>query len=183
MKHLLIGLLLAACSSPVLRPDALKADANLHRVDERLYRSEQPVANDLAALRALNIKSIVNLRYFNRRANHRLFAGHGIRLLNRPLLTWSVTPQDIAAVLHTIEVEQATGPVLVHCYHGADRTGTVVAMYRIIYQGWSIAAAQREMMHGGFGYHRLWKNLESLFTAEQVAAVRAELAKLRWQSL
>ena len=35
-----------------------------------------------------------------------------------------------------------------HCYHGADRTGLVVAMYRVIYQGWSFDAARSEMIDG-----------------------------------
>ena len=41
-------------------------------------------------------------------------------------------PAQIADVLPTIRERQKEGAVLVHCYHGADRTGLVVAMYRVI---------------------------------------------------
>jgi len=52
----------------------------------------------------------------------------------------------------------------------------MVAMYRIIYHGWSIATAKKEMLQGPYGYHSIWKNLEALFTEETVKEVR-ELLK------
>lgn len=45
------------------------------------------------------------------------------------------------------------GAVLVHCYHGADRTGLIVASYRVIYQNWDLNEAKREMQQGPYGYH------------------------------
>ena len=52
-----------------------------------------------------------------------------------------------------ITIRRASGPVLVHCLHGSDRTGTIVAMYRIVEQGWTREAAIAEMTGGGYGYH------------------------------
>ncbi|WP_346766930.1 protein-tyrosine phosphatase family protein [Wielerella bovis] len=166
-------------STPTSAARSLKQDANLYQVDDKLFRSEQLVAEDKLAVQSLGIKSIINLRFFNRRGNEKLFTGDDIELLNRPLLTWDVKPAQIAHILWTIEQQQKKGAVLVHCYHGADRTGTVIGMYRIIYQGWTIEAAKREMQQGGFGYHSIWKNLERLFTEENVQKVRVELQKLR----
>ena len=48
----------------------------------------------------------------------------------------------------------------------------MVAMYRIIYEDWSIADAKNEMLNGPYGYHSVWKNLEALFTESTVAEVR-----------
>ena len=158
----------------------IKQDANLYRVDSKLYRSEQLNRDDLAAIRQLGIRSVVNLRYFGRHKNQKIFADHpDIALINRPLLTWRVQPRDIARVLRTIEQQQQQGAVLVHCYHGADRTGIVIAFYRMIYQNWTLADAKAEMLQGGFGYHSVWKNLENLFTEETLAEVKTELAALR----
>ena len=166
--------------SPKAAMQLIKQDANLYRVDSKLYRSEQLNRDDLAAIRQLGIRSVVNLRYFGRHKNQKIFAGHpDIALINRPLLTWRVQPRDIARVLRTIEQQQQRGAVLVHCYHGADRTGTIVAMYRIVYHGLPIADALAEMKHERFGYHSIWRNLERLFTEENVAQVKAELARLR----
>jgi len=46
-----------------------------------------------------------------------------------------------------------------HCQHGADRTGLITALYRIVYQGWSKDQALEEMLQGGFGYHAVWGNI------------------------
>ncbi len=37
-------------------------------------------------------------------------------------------------------------PVLVHCEGGADRTGVMVALYRMVFQGWELSDAKLEMM-------------------------------------
>lgn len=52
---------------------------------------------------------------------------------------------------------EAETPVLVHCSHGADRTGLVCALYRIHFQNWEKEEALAEMLEGGFGYHIFWQ--------------------------
>ena len=59
----------------------------------------------------------------------------------------------------SIVADTNAAPVLVHCQHGADRTGTMCAMYRIIHEGWSADDAIDEMENGGYGYHSIWVNL------------------------
>ena len=49
--------------------------------------------------------------------------------------------------------------VLVHCQHGADRTGTMCALYRILRQDWKVEDAITEMKDGGYGYHSIWFHL------------------------
>lgn len=157
----------------------IKADANLYKVDDRLYRSEQPIADDVSSIYQQNIKTIINLRYFDRNDNQAIFGGQTIDLVNEPLLTWRVRPSDVARVLYAIERGQTKGAVLVHCYHGADRTGIVIAMYRIIYQNWTIEQARQEMQQGNFGYHSIWKNLDKLLSETHVAQVKIELQRLK----
>ncbi|MGN6955104.1 protein-tyrosine-phosphatase, partial [Neisseria sp. P0015.S004] len=100
----------------------VKHDANLYRIDDKLYRSEQPVAEDGEAIVKLGIQSVINLRFFDRNDDDHLKA-YGLTLLNRPLLSWSIKPKEIAEILYLIEKQQQNGAVLIHCYHGADRTG------------------------------------------------------------
>ena len=128
-----------------------------------------------------NVKSVVNLRYFNRSGDRKVLADRGIALFNRPLLTWRITPKQVAETLYLIEQQQAEGPVLIHCYHGADRTGLIAGMYRIIYQGWTVEQAKNEMRHGPYGFHSIWRNIEDLFTEENVRQVRTHLQQLRSQ--
>lgn len=156
----------------------VKHDANLYRIDDKLYRSEQPVAEDGEAIVKLGIQSVINLRFFDRNDDDHLKA-HGLTLLNRPLLSWSIKPKEIAEILYLIEKQQQNGAVLIHCYHGADRTGLIAGMYRIIYQGWPVEEAKAEMQHGPYGYHSIWKNIAKLFTEEKVKQVKTHLEALR----
>ncbi|WP_297959899.1 tyrosine-protein phosphatase [uncultured Campylobacter sp.] len=147
---------------------------NFYRVDERLFRSAQLDGSDAAKLHELGIKSIVNLRHFSRGGDRRAF-GDQFWLANKPLQSWEIKPAQIADVLRTIRERQKEGAVLVHCYHGADRTGLVVAMYRVIYQGWSLDAARSEMIDGGYGFHSMWQDIAGFLTPQNEALVRAEL--------
>ncbi|ROV56549.1 phosphatase domain-containing putative toxin [Neisseria chenwenguii] len=162
--------------------EPVKRDANLYRIDDKLYRSEQPVAADIPVLYKSGIQTVVNLRFFGRDDDRRQIGKSGLTLINYPLLSWHITPKQIAEVLYIIEMRQQNGAVLVHCYHGADRTGLVSGMYRIIYQGRSIRDARDEMVKGPFGYHGIWINIAKLFSEEKVAEVRRHLQTLRRQN-
>ena len=143
-------------------------------MDELLFRSAQLDGSYTAKLHELGIKSIVNLRHFSRGGDRRAF-GDQFWLANKPLQSWEIKPAQIADVLRTIRERQKEGAVLVHCYHGADRTGLVVAMYRVIYQGWSLDAARSEMIDGGYGFHSMWQDIADFLTPQNEALVRAEL--------
>lgn len=147
---------------------------NFYRVDELLFRSAQLDGSYAAKLHELGIKSIVNLRHFSRGGDKRAF-GDQFWLTNKPLQSWGIKPAQIADVLRTIRERQKEGAVLVHCYHGADRTGLVVAMYRVIYQSWSLDAARSEMIDGGYGFHSMWQDIAGFLTPQNEALVRAEL--------
>ena len=76
-----------------------------------------------------------------------------------PMNTWHIETGDVTLALKLIRTKQAQGPVLLHCQQGADRTGLISALYRIVYQGWSKDQALDELLHGGFGYHAIWVNI------------------------
>ena len=74
--------------------------------------------------------------------------------------------------LSDLSDDKDDGPFLVHCRHGADRTGVACAMFRIVEQGWSRVDAIREMKDGGFGFHPLWKNIPRYLEKVDVAKIR-----------
>ncbi|WP_201528802.1 MULTISPECIES: dual specificity protein phosphatase family protein [Psychrobacter] len=153
---------------------------NLYQVDDLLFRSEQLRAGDIALLKNNNIDAILNLRIFGQRSNHKLLKDliddTAISLCGYPLKTWYVTPQEVAEALTQIKSLQSQNKcVLVHCYHGANRTGIIVAMYRIIEQDWPIEQAKLEMVTGDFGYHPMWYNLRAMLNTATVDAVRAQM--------
>ena len=154
-------------------------ETNLYRLDDKLFRSEQLTEKDYELLRKNNINTLINLRFFDRNDDRQAFGKTPLTLVNTPLLTWSITPQEVARVLWQIEQHQRNGAVLIHCYHGADRTGLISAMYRVVYQNWELSEAKREMMQGPYGFHSVWKNIEGFFTEKNINEIKQELAKLR----
>lgn len=159
------------------RAELLAATTHLHEVTPTLYRSEQLDRDDTSLLQALNIRTIINLRYFDHNDDHRHFSYTGIRIINIPLLTWDIETEEMAQVLYTIEQSEKYGNVLVHCYHGKDRTGLTIGLYRILNQNWAIADAEAEMRR--YGYNRIWRNISRFYKPKKIAAVRRALEALR----
>lgn len=186
--YLLMAASLSACISTTpldahVRPQhwasVVNKQTNLYQVSPQLYRSEQPLKADSAALQQLNIKTVVNLRARNKDAVE--LAQSNMKLVHVPINTWSISSEQLAQALWQIEQAKPQGNVLLHCYHGSDRTGLVTAMYRIIYQNWPIADAQREMKYGGFGFHPVWVNIDQFFTAEKVTQIQQLISRYREQ--
>ena len=69
-------------------------------------------------------------------------------------------------------------PLFVHCHHGADRTGLMTAVYRVVVQSWSKDEAIREMTEGGYGYHPLWTGLPAYVRRTDLARL-ARAAAIR----
>ncbi len=127
------------------------------------------------------IQTIVSLRAFKDDSSL-VAATSALRLEEISFKTWHPEDEDIVKFLR-IATTPALQPVLVHCRHGSDRTGTMVAVYRIVVDGWTKAQATDEMIHGGFGFHPLWQNLLRYIEALDVDAIRAQVAAQGpWQS-
>jgi protein tyrosine/serine phosphatase len=143
---------------------------NLFKVSDRLYRGAQPTDVGLQGLQELGVKTVVDLR-----------AGHsdnaqlpaGLRLVSIPMRAWRAKEADMVRFLR-VATDRQSGPVFVHCAHGSDRTGLMVAVYRIAVQGWSKDEAIREMTSGGYGFNSLWKNLPAALRKLDVEKLKAE---------
>jgi protein tyrosine/serine phosphatase len=72
--------------------------------------------------------------------------------------TWHAEEKEVVRFLKIVSDPNRT-PALVHCQRGADRTGTMCAIYRVAVQGWRKDEAIEEMTKGGFGFYSGWKNL------------------------
>lgn len=142
---------------------------NCYRVSAELYRCEQPGIQDIANLQALGIRSIFNLRHYHTDA--KAFEQAGFKLFLQRMEADELTVDNLVAALRQLRI--APKPVMVHCWHGSDRTGAVVAAYRIVFQDWTPAAALDELRHGGFGYHeKSFPNIISLFETLDAADLR-----------
>jgi len=153
-------------------PVRLEGVGNLHRVTSLLYRSEQPSPTGMEQLAAMGIRTVINLRRFH--SDRKRIQGTGLQLVELEMNTWNASTEDVVSVLRLLR-EEKRGPFLVHCQHGADRTGLMIAMYRIVEEGWDKREAIREMVHGGYGYHAVWRNLIATIERADVDAIRAQL--------
>ena len=129
---------------------------NLHRVDAKLYRSAQPTAEGMTNLVALGVKTVVNLR--DNHSDSDEIGGLPLAAKRIEIATWNPKVEQVKAFLAIIDDTNAV-PVLVHCQHGADRTGTMCALYRILRQDWKVEDAITEMKDGSYGYHSIWYHL------------------------
>lgn len=78
-----------------------------------------------------------------------------------PLNTGKITEQDLIRILTVIR--DAPKPLLIHCWHGSDRTGCAVAAYRIVFENWSVEDAITELMKPEYGHHKaIYKNIPAL---------------------
>jgi len=171
-----------AATDPARNPDwaePVDKTLNLYRVAPTLYRSAQFDKAHVAELENLGIRTSVDLREFG--SDSGALKGSFIQQVRIRTNTWSISDKTVISALAAIHRAEANGPVVLHCQHGADRTGLVIAMYRIIYQGWTKDAALDELLHGGYGYHSMWKNIPSYIKHADVekikSAVDKELAK------
>ncbi|MBU0756374.1 MAG: dual specificity protein phosphatase family protein [Planctomycetes bacterium] len=144
---------------------------NLYRVDENLYRSAQPTAEGMRYLKKMGVKTIVNLRSFHSDRDEIGEEGLGYEHLH--MQAWHPEREEAVRFLQ-IAVDFDRAPVLVHCRHGADRTGTLCALYRIAVQGWTKEEALREMTEGGFGYHEIWSNLPRWIDEMDIESIRRD---------
>ncbi len=138
---------------PDARPcdDCVAGVANFGRVDDALWRGAQPTAAGFQALAALGVRTVVNLRHDHDDAA--LLAGTGLRQVRIRCRAWRPRTAQMAAFLAVVR-DPANQPVFVHCAQGRDRTGYMVAAYRMAAQGWTAEAAIRDME--AFRFNHLW---------------------------
>ena len=157
------------------KPMTLQGVPNLNQVTPFLYRSAQPdAAGFMNMATTLKVKTVIDLRESQTDAAY--LGDSKIRPFYVPMNALHITNEQIIAALALIRAHQNEGPILVHCQHGADRTGVVIAMYRIIYQGWSKQQAVDEMKNGGYNFHSIFFNIPAYVNNADIPALKAALA-------
>lgn len=153
---LFIGLLLTANGLGQDEPKYSELP-NFHQVNSNLYRGAQPEKNGLQRLKDLGIKTVINLRDTGdlSKTEEKTAAAMGIQYFNVPLPNFN-RPDDatVARILELINSSE-NQPVFVHCKRGSDRTGTIMAVYRISHDGWTGEKATAEAKRFGLGFWQL----------------------------
>src|SRR5258708_7498222 len=153
MRTLAGTLFLAIALTP---PSVCAAEApgvpNFHSVSDRLYRGGQPTREGINSLAKIGIRTLINLRTGNDREEEKLVKAAGMRYVHVPMSGLSApSHQQIASVLEVLD-DASESPVFIHGRRGADRTGTVIACYRIRHDHWENQKALSEARKNGLSW-------------------------------
>jgi len=135
---------------------ALPGLPNAGRVTEQLYRGAQPVPAGYEQLRQLGIAIVVDLHNqgAERQRERLAVESRGMRYVNLPAsATQGPTGAQIAQFLQLLR-DNPGRKIFVHCKHGADRTGVMIAAFRMAWEDWTPAQAMAEMH--AFHFHSFW---------------------------
>ena len=115
-----------------VRPDswASKVEAcnlhNLYKLNDSIYRSDQPDKAMFACLVKTGIRGVLNLR--SHHLDSGLVEGSPIRLYTVEMVANKFTDQEIIESLRILK--SGTKPILVHCLHGSDLSRALGAHHR-----------------------------------------------------
>lgn len=108
--------------------------SNFHEVTPQIFRSAQPLPEGFQQLKKMGIRTVISLR--DDGADDDWAAGTKLKLVRVPMGFDKIDDASIAQVLALLRKKEE-GPFLIHCQMGADRTGMIMALWRITEQGWS----------------------------------------------
>jgi len=111
-------------------------------VTESLFRGGQPTDTGFRFLKQKGIKTVVNLREEN--DERELVERLGMKYIHIPSKAWDPFPEQAIQTFFQVLNDPSNRPVFVHCGRGADRTGAMVGLFRIAFQGWDGKRAYQE---------------------------------------
>ncbi len=133
---------------------------NAGKVTATLYRGGQPTWEGYRTLREMGIQIVINFQEEENEiaAERRVVEAEGVRYVSIP---WRASDQpDNNKVAEFLELVRANSDkkTFVHCEGGRDRTGVMVATFRMAMQNWRPQEALAEMELFGFRHDlfRFW---------------------------
>jgi tyrosine-protein phosphatase SIW14 len=124
---------------------------NFGEVTPYLYRGAQPKGSGYEHLKEMGIDIVVDLRLSGEDAEKHNVTKAGMRYVSIP---WHcLLPKDrVFAQFLKLLRENPNKKVFVHCRYGDDRTGMMIAAYRMAVEGWTPKEARKEMEKFGFNH-------------------------------
>lgn len=146
--------LLLALAWPVWAGSPSEGIKNFQQIDPHVYRGAQPSDKGFKYLAQIGVKTVIDLREADARSKEEesLVTAAGMNYVNVPMTGLTPpTTAEIKRILGILEDDKG-GAVFVHCLRGADRTGAVIASYRIDHDGWDNERALSEAKARGMSF-------------------------------
>ena len=118
---------------------------NFGKMDDRFYRGAQPKAEDFKDLKALGVKTVIDLQDSPTSYEKGAVEALGMRYVNIPMSDSSYPKQESIDTFLKLVNDPATGTMYVHCAGGRHRTGVMGAVYRFNVNHWNLDQAYTEM--------------------------------------
>lgn len=134
------------------------------RVAPGIYRGAQPGPEGYETLRKMGIRTVIDLR--TTESEQRQVEAAGMKAIAIPIAMSRDGLRKKVDRAVALMADPANQPVFIHCRHGQDRTGIVVAAYRMKMEGWSLADAEAEMQ--SFGFNDVWINFKKFIKSYAV---------------
>src|SRR5689334_16780152 len=143
-----------AAAPPV---DQIRGIPNFHSVNDQVYRGGQPSNQGFRSLAAAGFKTIVDLREDDERGKDekKLVKALGMHYVHVPMKGMKKpSDKDVSKALKVLH-EDKSAPVFIHCKRGADRTGVVLACYRMEHDNWDHQQALSEARQLGMSWYQI----------------------------
>lgn len=135
---------------------SLQGLSNVGKVSPVIFRGAQPLPEGYLTLKNIGVKTIINLR--SKHSEKKEVESAGMKSIQVPMdVLKDVDIKTINSVIDMM-INMDNQPVYVHCKLGQDRTGIVIAAYRMRVERWSLKEAEAEMQL--FGFNDLWWELK-----------------------
>lgn len=123
---------------------------NFGQINDGYFRGAQPKGHDFNDLKALGVKTVIDLAKEGDAGEARIVEDLGMRFHRIPLTTTDIPTAQAVADFLAIVNDPSNLPVYVHCQGGRHRTGAMTAIYRLTHDNWTADQAYGEMKKYGF---------------------------------
>ncbi len=158
----MIRIFLAALLSAAAALAGQDSLPNFNMVNDQILRGGQPTDDGFKKLADRGVKTVVDLRWVDEHDiphEKQLVEADGMRFVSIPMRGLSAPTQEQVSKALSVLEDSNSWPVFVHCRRGSDRTGTVLACYRISHDHWKNQKALEEAKtYGLSGFERAMRS-------------------------
>jgi protein tyrosine/serine phosphatase len=143
-----------ASLSVLAQQPAAKHVRNFGEVNKSIYRGGEPSTVGIEELGAMGVKTVIDLRLRSAATQEekQQVQKLGMKYISYPLGEFSAPSKTQVEDLLALLAHSDSGTVFIHCRRGKDRTGTIIACYRIQHDHWANQKALAEANQYGMSH-------------------------------